>query len=446
MLLKDKLMESAGSVLKAAGRGESVEVVAHRESASTLRFAGSSFHQGGKETDCLVYVRVVTGRKIGVASTNSLEAAELKDCLERAMTIARHTGKEPFEFRLPGPAEYARVDSWSERSSSVTEQEKAQVLSGCFKRAASKGAVHSGALTTAEGEVAVLNSNGISAYHPYSSAHLSAVASRGDVTGYASAISNDFYKIDIPAVLDRAVEDCLMGLDPTHIEPGVYRVLFSPHAVSELLDWLSYTGFGAKNFHEGTSFLSGRLGDNVTGDNVTIYDDGLSPSAMSIPFDMEGVAKKRLPIIEKGVARAVAYDSFTAAIERTLTTGHAGAPDETEGPFPEHLFMEGGTMDTAEMLEMLGDGIFVKSFHYVNGLLNPREGLMTGMTRHGTFLVEGGRVKRALHPLRFTENIVKAFERIEALSKTVEVFEHRDSSLSSISVPNLLISSFRFTS
>lgn len=445
MLLKERIYEEAERIIKTA-LAESVEVVVHRESASTLRFAGSTFHQGGRETDCAVYIRVVIGRKVGVASTNSLEGPDLKDCLKRSLAIAAHTGKEPFDLRLPGPSEYPRVESWFERTATVSEEEKAGLVAGCFKKARAKGVLHSGTLTTAEGEVAVFNSNGVSAYHPYTSAHLSAVGTKGTASGYGSALSKDFSAIDIPGVLERAAEDCLMGADPATLPPGSYRVLFSPRAVSELLDWLSYTGFGSKNFQEGTSFLSGRLGEKVTGESVTVYDDGLSPEGMAAPFDMEGVPKKRLSIIEKGVALGVAYDTFTGAMDGVRTTGHAGFPDDTEGPSPEHLFMEGGSMDLSEMLERLDDGVYVKSFHYVNGLLNPREGLMTGMTRHGTFRVSGGRVKGALNPVRFTENIVKAFERIEGRSGAVEVFEHRDSSLSSVSVPHLLIGSFRFTS
>lgn len=444
MLLKEKILERGTEIIKASG-AESAEVVVHRESASTIRFARSTFHQGGRDTDCDVFVRVISGRKIGVASTNSLEAEELKGCLKRALAIAEHTGKEPFDFRLPGPAKYAPVESWFERTAAVTELEKTDRIAGCFKKTGAKGLFHSGALTTAEGEVAVLNSNGVQAYHPYTSAHFSAVATKDGSSGYSSAVSKDFSAIDIPAVMDSATEDCLAGLAPSQAEPGVYRVLFSPRAVAELLEWLSYTGFGSKNFQEGTSFLSGRLGEKVTGERVTVYDDGLSPSGMAIPFDMEGVPKKRLSIIEAGVAAGVAYDTFTGAMDGVRSTGHAGYPEETEGPAPEHLFMAGGSMSTEELLDALDNGLFVKSFHYVNGLLNPREGLMTGMTRHGTFLVEGGKIKRALHPLRFTENIVKAFERIEGMSEAVEVLEY-SSSLGSISVPHLLISSFRFTS
>lgn len=445
MLLKEKILEEAGDIIRSA-RADSVEAVVRRESASTLRFAASSFHQGGKDTDCAVYVRALIGRKIGVSSTNSLEADGLKDCLKRALRIAEHTGREPFDFRLPGPSEYRPVESWFERTATVTEREKVDILAESFKRARASGVSQSGTLTTAEGEVAVVNSKGVSAYHPYTTARLSVVSTKGAASGHDSALGKDFSRIDIPGVMSRSVDDCLLAASPTHLEPGAYRVIFAPHAVSELLEWLSYTGFGSKNFHEGTSFLSGRLGEKVTGGLVNIHDDALDPSGMAMPFDMEGVPKRRLSIIEKGVARGVAYDSFTGAMEGARTTGHAGFPDEPEGPFPEHLFMEGGVMGLDEMMERLDRGIFVKSFHYVNGLLNPKEGLMTGMTRHGTFLVEGGKIKRAVNPMRFTDNIVKAFERIEGLSKDARVFWHHGSALSSIRAPYLLIDSFRFTS
>lgn len=445
MLLKQKIMEAASAVVHSSG-ADFIEAVVQSESASTLRFASSSFHQGGRDTDSTVYMRVMIDRKVGVASTNSLEKAALKDCLGRALSIAGHTGKEPFDIRLPGPAPYPVVKSWHESTATVTEGELVGLLYRSFQKAASRGVVQSGSVMTAEGEVAVVNSNGVAAYHPYTTARLSVVSTEGAVSGHSSAVSNDISRIDMQGVMAASADDCLIARSPSDIKPGNFRVLFSPYAVAELLEWLSYTGFGSKNFHEGTSFLSGRLGERVTGELVNIHDDGLDPRGLAMPFDMEGAPKRRLPILEKGVARAVVYDSFTGAIEGRQTTGHAGFPDEPEGPSPGHLYMEGGEMDTEDMLRRLDSGVFVKSFHYVNGLLNPKESLMTGMTRHGTFLVEGGKIKKALNPMRFTENIMKAFERIEGISREVRVFSGSGPALSSISAPYLLIGAFRFTS
>ena len=304
----------------------------------------------------------------------------------------------------------------------------------------------SGALSTESGSLFVFNSNGVEASHKYTSAHLSVISTKEGQSGIRIELSKDISGIDIPGAMIESASRCIEAQSPREAAPGAYRVLLEPPAVAELLYWLSYTGFGAKNFHEGTSFLSGKIGEQVTGPAVTIFDDGADPVGLSVPFDMEGVAKKRLLIIENGVARGVAYDSFTASAEGAVSTGNAPFPEETEGPMPDHIFMEPGEQNPEELLEKLGTGILVRSFHYVNGLLNPAESLMTGMTRHGAFFVEDGRVRYAVSPMRFTENIMKAFERIDGVSSATGLLPNHGFSLSSISAPHLLIDGFKFTS
>ena len=412
-----------------------------------LRYASSRFHQGVTETDLKVYIRVLSHGCVGVSSTNSLDRGALKETQRDALNIARHLRKEPFNLRLPGPAPgYGRIGSFFENTADMTGVEKVSALSKGFKKEAKRGVLVSGILQTSSGEIAVFNSNGVEAYHPYTVAHLVVVGTKGEVSGFKSALSKDISRIDVIKAMDDAADACLLSGRPRALPPGPYRVLLEPPAVSELLQWLSYTGFGGKNYHEGTSFLSGRLGQRITGAAVTIYDNGLDERGLSAPFDLEGAPKRRLPIIEKGVAASIAYDSFTSSIDGSVTTGHASYPDDAEGPLPAHLFMEGGGLLKGELLKMLGDGIVINSFHYVNGLLNPKETLMTGMTRHGTFLVKGGKIRHPVKPLRFTENILRAFERIEGISSETEAFPNHTFPLSSIVVPYLLIDGFNFTS
>lgn len=445
MIAKEMISERAAAIIK-LDQADGVEVVVNGRRASTLRFANSVFHQGGVSLDSSVSIRVICGRRVGVASTNTLEFAALKECLSRAVAIAGHVREEPFEVSLPCVGEYSDVVSYFESTASATEEDIAQSLSEGFRWAASKGVLQSGSFTTEAGGVAVFNSNGVSAYHPYTSAHLSVVSTKDDASGFKSALSNDISAIDIKRVMVVSAERSLSAVSPMAITPGTFRVLLEPPAVAELIYWLSYTGFGARSFSEGTSFLSGRLGERVTGEGVTIYDDGRDPGGMALPFDMEGVPKKRLSIIEKGIARGVAYDTFSAASEGCVSTGHAPFPGDEEGPLPEHLFMEGGLHSPERLLEMLGTGLLVRSFHYVNGLLNPSETMMTGMTRHGTFYVDKGRLIYPVRPLRFTENILKAFGRIIGASDIPEVLPNHSFPLSSIAAPHLLIDGFSFTS
>jgi PmbA protein len=443
--LKDRVSEEARRIISARA-ADAVEVVVNNAHASTVRFASSTFHQGGSSVDSTVYIRVISGRKVGVASVNSLERDALKGCLKRAVEIAERVKEEPFAVALPGRQAYPEIDSYFETTTAMTFDEKASMLSKGFKRAGALGVLASGSLTTDTGSLFVFNSNGVEASHQYTSAHLSVVSTKEGQSGIKIELSKDISKIDIPSTMIESARRCLAAQSPREISPGAYRVLLDPPAVAELLYWLSYTGFGAKNFHEGTSFLSGKLGERVTGPMVTIYDDGTDPRGLCMPFDMEGVAKKRLPIIEKGVARGIAYDSFTASAEGVVSTGNAPFPEETEGPMPDHIFMEPGRESTEELLERLGTGIVVRSFHYVNGLLNPAESLMTGMTRHGAFFVEDGRIRYPVSPMRFTENIMKAFERIVGVSLATELLPNHGFPLSSISAPHILIDGFNFTS
>ncbi len=445
-LLKDRIFAECGSIVE-SGVADSIDIVVDHARSNVIRFAGFVFHQGVTESDCQIYIRVIVGKKVGVASTNKLNKEDLRRCLGRAVNIAEHIKEEPFQLSLPaGPFSYGAVDSHFGSTASMTSDEKVSVLFKGFKNARASGVSQSGAFTTSEGELAVLNSHGVRAYHPYTTAFLSVVSTADDSSGLKTALSKDVSGIDVIGVMNDSAERCKAASSPKALEPGAYRVILEPPAVAELVEWLSYIGLGAKAFQEGTSFLSGRLGEKVTGDSVTIYDDGLDPRGMSIPFDMEGVAKKKLMLIDKGMARGVAYDSFTSALERKKTTGHSSFPEDTEGPLPEHIFMERGDLKPSEMLGILDRGILVKSFHYVNGLINPRDTVMTGMTRHGTFFVDKGKIKYPVHSMRFTENIIKAFERIVGISEVVEVFQNQGFALSSITVPHLIIEGFNFTS
>lgn len=440
----EKIIKAARAVIK-SNKGCEAEVVAHAHKAMVLRFAGSRFHQGAAHRDSDVFIRVICGKKVGVASCNSLEAPALALCFASALDIARHVKEEPFRLSLPGPSPYAGVASYFEATASSTPADESSLLSKGFKRAARRGVLQSGALITRSGVLAVANSNGVEACHPYTSAFLSVVSTKGAPSGISTAFSKDISRIGVIDVMDDSAEACIDACRPKDLKPGSYRVLLWPQAVSELLYWLSYIGFGAKNFHDGTSFLSGKTGRKITGENVTVFDDGLNPAGMSVPFDMEGSPKRRVPLIEGGVAKGAVYDAFSGASAGKGTTGNASFPEEPEGPLPSHIFMKQGSDDMPGLLAVLDKGIAVKSFHYVNGLLNPRHTLMTGMTRHGTFYVEGGRIKHALNPARFTENIMAAFGRIERASRQTMLFPNHDFPLSSISAPALLIDGFSFT-
>ena len=82
-----------------------------------------------------------------------------------------------------------------------------------------------------------------------------------------------------------------------------------------------------------------------------------------------------------------------------------------------HTSLVGGDKTRDELIAGTERGIWITRFHYLNGLLEPKSALMTGMTRDGTFLIENGKVTSRLVNLRWTQSMVEAFSNIEALSR-----------------------------
>jgi predicted Zn-dependent protease len=198
-------------------------------------------------------------------------------------------------------------------------------------------------------------------------------------------------------------------------------VVLEPHAVAELCEWLALTSLGARAVEDGTSALAGRIGERLTGP-LTLYDDALGgeEGAPTAPFDAEGTPRRRVTFLDDGVARAVVHDRMSAQLMHAQSTGHAPpVGDELfdSGPVPQHLMLAGGDATVEQLIARVERGLMVSRFHYVNGLLDTRRALMTGMTRDGLWRIEGGRVAGPVANQRWTESFLDAGRRLDGISQ-----------------------------
>jgi predicted Zn-dependent protease len=153
-------------------------------------------------------------------------------------------------------------------------------------------------------------------------------------------------------------------------------------------------------------------------------------------------------LIERGVGRGVLHDRSWAARLGAKSTGSAAAPMAfgDGGPMASALVVGAGTAaSTEELLSGISRGLYVRRFHYVNGLLDPRRAVMTGLTRDGTFLVENGRVGRAVGNMRFTDSLLEAFERCDGATAQRWVRPNWWSDAGSVAAPAVRIRELRFT-
>ena len=422
MIGKAKLKAIADAVLSAAQADQTEVLVAGQDLALT-RFAANNIHQNVSETNVSVRVRSVVGKKVGVASSNDVSGDSLKQLVRKAETIASFQQENPEFGSLPEPLPIQEIDAYSESTATCSAETRAKGVGSILDVSRRSGLVASGAFSTGTDETMIANSLGVSAYHCGTMATAMTVIMSDNSSGYAAAAAQDVSNLDLSGIRRVAVDKAMRSKNPTSIEPGAYTVILEEDAVATMMFYLGYLGFGALAVQEGRSFMSGHIGEKVTGGNITIWDDGFDPRGVALPFDFEGVPKQKVMLIENGVARNAVYDSATAAREPgKQSTGHGLPAPNTMGPLPINLFMKPGTATKEEMIASTERGIWVTRFHYANPV-HPVKAILTGMTRDGTFLIENGKITRPLKNLRFTQPILEAFANAELLSRDLKMIK-----------------------
>ncbi|MGB9629071.1 MAG: TldD/PmbA family protein, partial [Thermodesulfobacteriota bacterium] len=337
------------------------------------------------------------------------------EILKKAISLTEVQQPNEDFVSMPPPQPIPKVDTFYKEIRSLTPARKVNLIKDLLKIVKGKGFYTSGAFSNGEVELAVVNSLGVEAYQLFSDLFIHLIVENEKSSGYASLVARNPDHLDIESLAQEAIEKALEK-EPVQIEPGEYEVILEPYAVNDLLSFLGYLGFHALALQEGRSFFCNRFGEKIVDEKVTIYDDGLDPEGLQVPFDFEGIPKKKVVFFERGVAKEVTYDSFTAGREGKVSTGHGLIPPNTEGPIPINLFMKSGESSIDEMIQSVRKGIYVTRFHYTN-VVEPMRAVITGMTRDGTFLIEGGEKKTPLKNLRFTESILRALSRVSAISK-----------------------------
>jgi predicted Zn-dependent protease len=436
------LLELAEAALDAPG-ADDVEALVERRAGGLTRFAGGHIHQSIWQEDLAVRVRaVVDGNRVGVASVHDPSPDAVRGAARKARELAAGMPPDPGYPGMPGAAAYPELDRRDEATAAADPATRAGLVARVV-RALPAGVTAAGACETAELEVAVANTRGVRAADATTLASFSILADASPGTGWAEAAEPALGDLDAAALGERAAAKALGGREPRELAPGAYPVVLEPNAVATLVQFLGFLGFGAKAYDEGRSFLVGRLGQRICSPLISIVDDALAPGAVGIRFDFEGVPKRRVTLVDEGVAASLVYD-FRAAREHGVEpTGHGLPAPSSEGAFPLDMVMLPGTTPQAELVAGLEQGLLVTRFHYTN-VVNPMTATVTGMTRDGTFWVEDGKVTGAVRNLRFTQSILEAFSAVRAVGAETELAT--ESFFGAARAPALAIDRFTFSS
>jgi PmbA protein len=425
----------------AASTADQTEVLVLATDASLTRFANSGIHQNVAERNIEVRVRAIVGRRSGVATTNDLSDVAVRRAVDRAVQAARLQPEDPELPDLPDPLPVRPVQSFSQRTADCSPEERAEMVRPICALALEAGLKASGACATETTEVGIANSRGVRLHEVRSRASLLTVVLDDEGSGYAEQTARDVDAIDGEALGREAISKAIRSRGAVRVEPGDYLVVLEAYAVSDLLMYLSYMGFGALALQEGTSFLRGRLGQQIADRRITVRDDPRNPDGLPVSFDFEGVPTQPVELITAGIGAGVVYDSRTAARDHCASTGHALPAPSTFGPFTSHLQMVAGDAPSTDLAQGIKRGLWVTRLNYVN-VVKSDTAVLTGLTKDGTFLIENGEITRPVKNLRFTEGVLDAWSGLEALGSERKLLEGWGGA---VLVPAMRLSRFRFT-
>jgi PmbA protein len=412
----NETLELAERALRAAEGDEALAFVSS-ERSGLARFAGSEVHQPTLIENEVVELQIVRDGRLGLAVANRTDDEGLRALATRASEAADSAPADPDFPGLAQKAEPPRVEGYDEETAALGPEEQARLAAAAIE--ASDLDLY-GFFTSAVTELALASTTGLAVSQTMTDACVFALAAVEGASGHSEQTSWRVAEIDPTEAARAAVAKAERTRGALELEPGSYAAVLEPYAFAELLAYFGYDAFGALGLLEERSYATGRLGEKVFDEKLSISDDALDPRALPKAFDFEGSPKQRVELVENGVLRDVVWDRTMAkrAGDGRVTTGHAPPSSLRRwGPLPFALSVEGGEAGSAEELaELVDDGIYVSRLHYL-GIVNPREGVITGMTRDGTFRIRGGRIADPLVNLRFTVAMPELLAELPGLTR-----------------------------
>jgi predicted Zn-dependent protease len=433
--------EAQAIVARAVGfsKAESIQITINSSYQGNTRFAANQMTTSGGVVNANVVVESSFGPKHAQVTTNDLSDDSLRRTVEQSEVLARLAPDDPEAMPPLGPQQYASVPAWFDVTANLTAEDRVRAaLTALGPTREARDLAAAGFVVTSAQSNAVANKAGQFAYHRSTTANYTLTVRTADATGsgWAGADDNDWSKINFAEVSKRAIDKARLSRNPVAVEPGRYTVILEPQAVADLVQLLLFYG-DARSADEGRSpFVKqgggNKIGEKIVDSRVTLISDPSDPDLLAQPYDGDGLPLSRQVWIENGVLKQLYYSRFWAKKKNTNPTGA-----------PTSVKMLGGTASLDDMIRSTRRGILVTRLWYLREV-DPRTVLYTGLTRDGTFLIENGRIAKAIRNLRFNESPLFMLNNLEMLGRPVRVAGTEAGG--AVVMPPIKVRDFTFTS
>jgi PmbA protein len=403
-----------------AREGDEFSTVVRLGQVETLKESGSR----------AIGVRVFNGKRAASTYSSDFSREGLERMVKSALELSKITSEDPFGGipeagelgALSGDLDLYYADVYSlpgdERIAYARRAEKA-ALDYDARIKNSEG----GSFDAATGHKVLANSHGFVGEYRRSYCSVAAIPIAQDANGamqrdYWFSVARSLSRLEAAEKVGTiAAQRTLRRLGAKKAKTAKVPVVFDPMVANSILDHV-FEGVNGDSVYRGASFLAGKLGEKIAGEQVTIIDDGTMPGGFGTsPFDGEGVPSRRTVVVENGVLKSYLLNTYTAKKLGLKTTGNASRGlAGTPGIGPGNYFLQAGTKTPKEIIASIPEGLYVTEFlgHGVN--------LVTGDYSRGAsgLWISGGELTYPVEEITVAGNLKDLFFNISEIGNDLE--------------------------
>jgi PmbA protein len=430
--LETDLREIAADIVRRAMAGGATAaecVVREGDEFSTLVRLGQveTLKESGSKS---IGVRVFFGQRAASTYSSDFSRAGLDRMVTSALALAKITSEDPFGG-IPAADQLGQLsgnlDLYHEDVYSLPGSDRID-----YARRAEKAALdfdpriknsEGGSFDAATGHKVLANSHGFIGEYKRSYCSVAAIPIAQTDDGamqrdYWYSVARTLKKLDSPEQVGKiAAQRTLRRLNARKVKTARVPVVFDPMVATSILEHI-FEGINGDSVYRGASFLAGKLGQKIAGDNVNIIDDGTIPGGFGTsPFDGEGIPTRRTVVIENGVLKSYLLNTYTAKKLGLKTTANASRGlAGTPGIGPGNYFLQAGKKTPKELIAEIKDGLYVTEF------LGSGANLVTGDYSRGAsgLWISGGELTYPVEEITVAGNLKELFFNINEIASDLE--------------------------
>lgn len=424
-----ELLDLARKVADMAQPGEQVEAYVAWQRDTDVRVFEGEVEQFSSAESAGVGVRVIAGRKTGFAYVGQLDEAAGREALVEARDNASFaTDDEYAGLAVPDGHEPVLLDLWREATSTTPASDKiglALEVERLVRAADSRVAqVISADYGDALVESAIATSTGIAVTSRRTACNVSAdaLAADGDdkQEGFGYSVGRAPSELDVERAAQDAARRAVRLLGARKAKSARLTVVFEPRITATLLSILAGTLSG-EEVAKGRSLFAGRIGEDVAVPGLTLVEDPTNPLAYGARvYDGEGLACRRVPLIDGGRLGAYLYDTTSARMVGATSTASAvrGGFKSTPGVGARALAVLPGELDLDAILAQIGDGFLVQMVTGVHSGVNAVSGDFS-VGAEG-LMIRGGAIAEPVREVTIASTIQRMLHGVLAVGNDLE--------------------------